>query len=144
LRAVLAESARDQAGEIATIDLRIEELRKEESGLTRLGATLGEGDDVLASVLTELRETKARRRVQELTRPRLVEEMQDEATRRKRIEATIATVEQAGVTELLDYEGKRQALSDLGVWVEVDPSWHESPYRWLMSAFEGRDGRRRL
>ncbi len=64
-----------------------------------------------------------------MTRQRLVEEMQDEATRRERIEATIATVEQAGATELRDYEGKRQALSDLGVWVEVYPSWHESPYR---------------
>ncbi len=58
LRAVLAEPARDLAGEVVTIDLRIQELRKEESGLTCLGATLDGGNDVLESVLTELREQR--------------------------------------------------------------------------------------
>ena len=28
--------------------------------------------------------------------------------------------------------------------MSVYPSWHESPYRWVMSAFEERDGARRL
>ena len=69
--------------------------------------------------------------------------MLDEATRRDRIEAMIAMVEQAGATETLDYKGKRQALSDLGVWVKVYPDWQESPYRWVMVAFEERDGKRR-
>ncbi len=35
-------------------------------------------------------------------------------------------------------------LPDLGVRVKVYPSWHESPYRWVMSVFEERDGKRRL
>jgi hypothetical protein len=39
LRAVLSEPSRDFAGEIAAIDGRIEELRREESGLTRLGGS---------------------------------------------------------------------------------------------------------
>jgi hypothetical protein len=56
----------------------------------------------------------------------------------------IAAIEPAGATETLDYSGKRQALSDLGVPVAVYPSWHESPYRWVMSAFEMKDGGRRL
>ena len=142
LRAVLSEPIRDLAGEIAAVDRRIEELCREESGLTRLGAKWEEGDDELESVLTELRETKARRRVDELTRERLVEEMQDEATRRDRIEATISAIEQAGATEALDYAGRGQALSDLGVRVAVYPSWHESPYRWVMSAVEIREGER--
>ena len=44
----------------------------------------------------------------------------------------------------LDYSGKRQALSGLGVQVAVYPRWHESPYRWVMSAFEMNDGAQRL
>ena len=35
-------------------------------------------------------------------------------------------------------------LPDLGVRVTVYPSWHESPYRWVMSAFEERDCKLRL
>jgi hypothetical protein len=45
-------------------------------------------------------------------------------------------------TGALDYEGKRQAMSDLSLWVAVYPSWHESNYRWVMCAFEDRDGER--
>src|SRR5215213_408017 len=62
LRAVLSEPSRDLSGEIAAIDQRVEELRREESALTRLGAKLDEGDDALESVLAELRDVKARRR----------------------------------------------------------------------------------
>jgi hypothetical protein len=103
----------------AAIEHRIEELRREESGLTRSGSKLKDGDDALESVLTELRETEAQRRVQDMTRERLTEEIQDKATRLDRIEATIAAMEQAGATEALDYAGRRQARSDLGVQVSV-------------------------
>ena len=140
LRVVLSEPSRDLAGEIVAIDRRVEELRREESGLTRLGAKLEEGDDALESVLTELREVKARRRMLEGTREQLQSELEDEASRLGRIEATIAAVEEASSVPTLDYSGKRQALSDLGVRVAVYPSWHESPYRWVMSAFEMKDG----
>jgi hypothetical protein len=54
-----------------------------------------------------------------MTRERLTEEMQDNATRLDRIEATIAAIEQAGATEALDYAGRRQARSDRGVQVSV-------------------------
>ena len=76
----------------------------------------------------------------EATRERLQSELEDEASRLGRIEATIAAVEEASSVPTLDYSGKRQALSDLGVRVAVYPSWHESPYRWVMSAFEMKDG----
>ncbi len=140
LRAVLSEPSRDLSGEIAAIDQRVEELRREESGLTRLGAKLEESDDALESVLTELREVKARRRTLEGTRERLQSQLEDEALRVGRIEATIAAVEEASSVPTLDYSGRRQALCDLGVRVAVYPSWHESPYRWVMSAFEMEDG----
>jgi hypothetical protein len=97
------------SGEIAAIDHRVEELRREESGLIRLGAKLDEGDDALESVLTELREVKARRRVLEGTRERLRSELEDEALRVGRMEATIAAVEEASSVPTLDYsEGGRR------------------------------------
>ena len=86
---------------------------------------LEEDDDALESMLTELRETKARRRVQEATRERLQSDLKDEESRQSRIAATIAAVAQAGAAAPLDYVGKRQALSDLGIQVAVYPSWHE-------------------
>jgi hypothetical protein len=38
----------------------------------------------------------------------------------------------------------RQALFHQGVQVAVYPSWHESPYRWVISVFKMKDGARRL
>jgi seryl-tRNA synthetase len=141
---VLSEPSRDLAGEIVATDRLVEELRREESGLTtRLGAKLEEGNGALESVLTELREVKARRRTLEAAREQLHSELEDEASRLGRIEATIAAIEEARSVPTLDHSGKRQALSDLGVRVAVYPSWHESPYRWVMSAFEMKDGRGR-
>jgi hypothetical protein len=88
----------------------------------------GRGDDALESVITELRETKARR-VQEDSWGRLQLEMPDDATRLDRVEASIAAIEQPGVTEALDYAGRQHTLSDLGVRIAVYPSRHEPPYR---------------
>jgi hypothetical protein len=103
----------------------------------------GLSDDALESVLTRLRETKARR-VQVDSRGRLQLEMPDDATRLDRIEASIAAIEQPGATEALDYARRQHALSDVGVRVAVYPSRHAPPYRRAMGAFEERDGRRRL
>jgi hypothetical protein len=73
----------------------------------------GRGDDALESVLTGLRETKARRvRVDSRGRPQL--EMPDDATRLDCIEASTAAIEQPGATEALDYARRRHPLSGLG------------------------------
>ncbi len=136
LRKILVVPGRDLPGEIAATEERSAELRREETGLVRLAARLEEGDDAAESLLAQVRETAQRRRVQEETRERLVAEARDEESRLARIEATIAAVEETSAAGTLDYEGKRQALSDLGVWVEVYPSWHESNFRWVMCAFE--------
>jgi hypothetical protein len=104
----------------------------------RLAARLEEGDGAAESLLAQLRERAQRRRVQEEARERLLAEARDEDSRRARIEATIAAVEEASAAGALDYEGKRQALSDLGVWIDVYPSWRESNYRWVMVEFEER------
>jgi site-specific DNA recombinase len=140
LRALLAQPERDLHAEIAATEQRIDELKREESNLARQLARLDENDAVVGPLLGAMREISERRRAQETAWEQLAEKGRDEEIRRDRIEATIAMIEQTGATELLDYDGKRQALSDLGAMVVVYPSWHESNYRWVMAAFEEYDG----
>jgi site-specific DNA recombinase len=145
LRRILAVPTRDLAAEIAEIDSRIEELQREYSNLAGLVRRLGEGDDATEGLLDEMREGKHRQRALEESRHRLADEAEDAEARARRVEATIEAV--SGLSEqvaALDYHSKRQVLIDLDVTVAVYPSRHESPYHWVMKAFDRDDRGRHL
>jgi chromosome segregation ATPase len=114
-RGALAVPAQDLTGEIAAVEGRSEELKREASGLARAVARLEEGDDATESLLDEMREVAQRRRALKESRDRLIAKAEDPEGRADRIEATIAAVEGlSDQVEALDYHGKRQALIDLG------------------------------
>lgn len=145
LRRILALPARDLTTEVASIEDRIEELKREGSGLARTVARLEEGDDAAETLLASIREVAQRRRVLEESRDRLVQEATDAESRARRVDATIEAV--SGLSEhvgALDYQGKRQAMIDLGVQVEVYPRGHESGEHWVMVAAWQEQGRLRL
>jgi hypothetical protein len=83
--------------------------------------------------------TSQRRRAREGAQERLLTEARHEESWLARIEATIAAVEEASAAGELDYEDKQQALSDLGVWIDIYPNWQPSNFRWVMAAFEQRE-----